>query len=82
MLITLIVCISAVYMCNHAAQEKCPQSLGGSAMAMPSICSKLFTLNPVRLEALLPRISTRGHQRINGSTVFRKKFKTSVRIIS
>ena len=54
--------ISALYMRHHVTEKECSKSLRNSALALPSICREFSTLNPVRLETLLPWITTGGHQ--------------------
>ena len=79
---TTFLSISALHMRHHVTEKECSKSLRNSTLALPSICREFSTLNPVRLETLLPWIATRGHQWIDGCSIFRKKFQTSVRIIS
>ena len=74
--------ILALHMRHYAIEKERSQSLRNSSLAVSSISGEFSSLNPVRLETLLPWITARRYQRINGCTVFRKEFKTSFRIIS
>lgn len=74
--------ILALHMRHYAIEKERSQSLRNSSLAVSSISGKFSSLNPVRLETLLPWITAGRHQRINGCAVFRKEFKTSFRIIS
>ena len=54
--------ISALHMRHYVTEKECSKSLRNSALALPSVCREFSTLNPVRLETLLPWIAAGGHK--------------------